>query len=64
MPKFIKLRGRYPVYINVDKIEYVFSYCLSKDLFETRVVTDGSYNNYTYHVAEETVEEIMEMING
>lgn len=63
MMKFIKLKGPHPIYININKIEYVSSYPLSEG-YETRIVTDGSYNNYTYHVTEETAEEIMEMING
>lgn len=67
MPKFIKVTAKHGdliCHINVDKIEYVFSRCLSANQYETRVVTHGSYNNYTDHVVEETVEEIMEMING
>lgn len=64
MTKFIKITMNGTAYVNVSKIEYVFRYCLSENRFETRVVLDGTYNNYSYLVAEETVEEIMEMING
>lgn len=65
MPKFIRVHPKYPTtddityYINVDKIELV----LQQNEFGC-IVTNGQYDNFSQYEVKETVEEIMEMING
>lgn len=65
MPKFIKTHPKYPAtddsvfHINVDKIESVILY---EGL--ARIVVTGSYENFSFYDVKETVEEVMEMING
>jgi uncharacterized protein YlzI (FlbEa/FlbD family) len=62
MPKFIKVTARHGdliYHINVGRIESVFAVGE-----ENRIVLNGSYDQYSYYIVKETVEEIMEMING
>lgn len=65
MRKFIKTHPKYPAiddavfHINVDKIESVILY---EGL--ARIVVTGSYENFSFYDVKETVEEVMEMING
>ena len=48
----------------VDKINKQPELLVVMEKGEDFIADETTYNNYTYHVAEETVEEIMEMING
>lgn len=62
MPKFIKVTARFGdqlYHITVDRIECV---CLVGE--ENRIITNGSYEEFSFYPVKETVEEIMEMING
>lgn len=62
MPKFIKVTARHGdliYHINVDRVESVFAVGE-----ENRIVLNGSYDQYSYYTVKETVEEVMEMING
>lgn len=66
MTKFIELTwpnvGKF--YINVAKIEAVFTYKVSLKDEITRVVTDGSYNNPIYYEVQESIEEVLARINA
>lgn len=66
MTKFIELTwlSGDKLYINVAKIEAVFTPVDSLIDKTTRVVTDGSYHNYSYHEVKESVEEVLSRINA